>query len=42
MTKAKRLKPHKAIVQKKGNLYQIVSLIERTPNMVRVIAAKAA
>jgi hypothetical protein len=36
------LRPHTYIVKKKGNLIQIVNLIERTPNMVKVVNAKAA
>jgi hypothetical protein len=38
----KTLTPHDYVVQKKGNLIKIVSLIDRTPNMVKLRTPKAA
>ncbi len=40
--KNEQLKPHDYIVSKRGNVIQIVALIERTPNMVIVRIPKAA
>ena len=34
--KTKKLKPRNYVIQKNGNLIQIVSIIRRTPNMVIV------
>jgi len=41
-TAIKKLRPHDYIVQKKGNLIEIVSLINRTPNLVQLRSPKAA